>query len=69
MSENFFFFAEFKLLMFRNNIGKISEKLNKRNLLKICFQATYTTYFCIICIHFYYGKKWTYLLIKKKWLE
>ena len=30
------FFVEFKLLMFHNNIVKISEKLNKRNLLKIC---------------------------------
>ena len=31
-----FFFAEFELLMFHNNIVKISEKLNKQNLLKIC---------------------------------
>ena len=35
------FFAEFELLMFRNNIVKISEKINKRNLLKICLQVTY----------------------------
>ena len=28
------FFAEFELLMFHNNIVKISEKLNKCNLLK-----------------------------------
>ena len=47
------FFAEFELLMFHNNIVKLSEKLNKRNLLKICLQVTYPTDFCIICIHFY----------------
>ena len=56
------FFAEFELLMFHNNIMKISEKLNKRNLLKTCLQVTYPTNFCIICIHFYYGKKWQYLI-------
>ena len=56
------FFAEFKLLMFHNNIVKISEKMNKRNLLKICLQVTYPTDFCKICIHFYYMKKWKYLI-------
>ena len=30
-----FFFAEFKLLMFHNNIVKISEKLNKTKLNKL----------------------------------
>ena len=54
------FFAEFELLMFHNNIVKISEKLNKWNLLKICHQITYPIDFCIICVHFYYGKKWKY---------
>ena len=34
------FFNSFELLMFHNNIVKISEKLNKRNLLKICLQVT-----------------------------
>ena len=63
------FFAEFELLMFHNNIVKISEKLNKRNLLKICLQVTYPTDFCIICIHFYYGKKWKYLIFKNQWPE
>ena len=29
------FFADFELVMFYNNIVKISEKLNKRNMLKI----------------------------------
>ena len=46
--------AEFQLLMFHNSIVKMSEKLNKRNLLKICLLATYPTDFCIICIPFYY---------------
>ena len=54
------FFAEFELLMFHNNTVKISEKLNKWNSLKICLQVTYPTNFCIIFIHFYYGKKWKY---------
>ena len=49
------FFAEFKLLIFHNNIVKISEKLIKQNLLKICPQVTYPTNFCIICIHFTMG--------------
>ena len=40
--------------MFHNNIVKISEKLNKLNLLKICPQKK--TIFCIICIHFYFLK-------------
>ena len=56
------FFAEFKLLIFHNNIVKISEKLIKHNLLKICPQVTYHTNFCKICIHFYYGEKWKYLI-------
>ena len=51
------FFAEFELLMYHNNIVKISEKLNKWNLLKICLQVTYPTNFCIIFILFYYGEK------------
>ena len=54
------FFAEFELLMFHNTIVKILEKLNKWNLLKNCLQVTYPTNFCIIFIHFYYGKKWSY---------
>ena len=47
--------------MFHNNIVKISEELNKLNLLKICLQVTYPTDFCIICIHFYYGKIFDFL--------
>ena len=42
------FFAKFELVMFYNNIAKISEKLNKWNMLKICLQVTYPTNFCII---------------------
>ena len=38
-------FSKFKLLIFHNNIMKISEKLNKQNLLKICFQVTYPSDF------------------------
>ena len=62
--ENIFllFFAEFKLLMFHNSIVKTPEKLNERNLLKICLQVTYPTEFCKIRIHFYYGKNWKYLI-------
>ena len=56
------FFAEFALLMFYNNIVKISEKLNKWNLLKIWLQVTYPIDFCMIWLHFYYGKKWKYLI-------
>ena len=51
------FFAEFELLTFYNNIVKISEKLNKWNVLKIWLQVTYPTDFCMIWLHFYYGKK------------
>ena len=52
------FFAAFKLWIFDNSIVKISENMNKRNMLKICLQITYPKDVCIICIHFYYGKKW-----------
>ena len=48
--------------MFHDNIVKISEKFNKQNLFKICLQITYPTDFCIISIHFYFGKKWKYLI-------
>ena len=56
------FFVEFKLLIFHNNTVKISEKLNKENLLKIGLQVTYPADFCIININFYYGKKWKNLI-------
>ena len=52
-----FVFAELALLMFRNDIVKISEKVNKWNLLKTWLQITYPTDFCIIWLHFYYGEK------------
>ena len=41
VSENIFlfFFAEFELLIFHNNIVKLSAE--KLNLLKICLQVTY----------------------------
>ena len=43
--------------MFRANILKISEILNRRNLLKICVKFTYPTDFCIICNYFTMEKK------------
>ena len=60
--EEWLFFtvlAEWELLMFHNNIVKISEQLIKRNLLKIYLQVTYPTEFCITYIHFYYGQSET----------
>ena len=36
--------------------------MNTQNLLKIYLQVTYPASFCIIRIHFYYGKKWKYLI-------
>ena len=47
-------------------ISKLSEKLNKRNLLKICLQFTYPTDFCIICISFYAMGKSENIWFKKK---
>ena len=44
----YFFFAEFELRMFHNNIVKISEKLDKRNLLKICLQVMHSTFYLFI---------------------
>ena len=61
----FFFFVEYELLTVHNNIVKISEKLNKRNLLKICLQVTYSTAFCT-CIHFTMRKSENIWLKKKK---
>ena len=54
--------------MFHNNIVKISEKMNIEKLFKIFLQVTYPTDFCIIFIHFYYGKKWKYLIFLNQWL-
>ena len=54
------FFVEFESLMFHTNIVDISEKMNKRKLLQICLKVTYPTDFCIICIHFHFGRKWKY---------
>ena len=54
------FFMDFKLLMFHNNIVKVSEILNKENLLKTCLKFTYPIDFCIFCSHFYKGKKRKY---------
>ena len=59
------FLPELELLMFYNNIVKISEKLNKWNLLKIWLKVTYSIDFCTIWFHFYYGKKWKYWIFLK----
>ena len=48
--------------MFHNNSVKILEKKNKLNLLKIWAQITYPTDFCMFWFHFYYEKKWKYLI-------
>ena len=56
--------------MFQNNIVEISEKMNKRNLLKICLQVTYPTISAQFA--FIFRKKWKYLHIryfKNQWLE
>ena len=56
--------------MFHNNTVKISEKLNKQNLLKICLQVTYSTDFCIICIQFFLWEKVKMFdFLKTKWIE
>ena len=44
-----FFFTDFKLLLFPDNIVNITESFNKWNLLKFCIQTTYPIDFCIIC--------------------
>ena len=44
------FFAEYELLIFHNKIVKISEKLNKHNLLKICLQITYPLDLWCVCV-------------------
>ena len=55
--------------MLHNNILKISEKLSKRNLLKVYLQVTYPIDFCIICFHFYYGESENILFFKNQWLK
>ena len=50
------FFTDFELLVFHNNIVKLSEILKKWDLLKTCIQTTYRIDVCIICNRFYYGK-------------
>ena len=51
--------------MFQNKIVKISEKIEQAELVENLLQVTYSTDFCIICIRFYYGKKWKYLIFLK----
>ena len=44
------------LMMLHNDIVKISEILNKWNMLKTCIQTTYPIDFRIFCGQVYYGK-------------
>ena len=46
---------------------KMSEKMNKRNLLKTCLQYTYPTDFSAISSKFYYGQKWKYSFYLSLW--
>ena len=56
--------------MFHNNIVKISEKLNKWNLLKICLQVTYPTdFYIIVALIFTMGKSENFWFFKNQWLE
>ena len=46
------------------------KKIEQADFVEICLQVTYPTDFCIICIHFYYGKKRKYLIFfKMQWLK
>ena len=51
--------------MLHNDIVKISEILNKWNMLKTCIQTTYPIDFRIFCGQVYYGKKWTDSIVFK----
>ena len=54
----YLFFVELELLMFHNYTVKNSEKLNVELVETLPpSYLTYPTDFCIICIHFYCGKK------------
>ena len=59
-------FTDFRLLMFQNNIVKISEILNKKNLLKTCIQTICPINFCIVLSHLIYYRKSVIFFIKKK---
>ena len=59
------FFAEFKVLMFHNNIVKILEKNEQAELIEN-LPTSYLSYRFLLnlifnCIHFYFRKKWKYL--------
>ena len=59
------FFTGFKLLMFHNNIVKISEILNKWNLLKTCIQITYLVDFFHNLQPFLLQEKWNFSIFLK----
>ena len=54
--------------MFHNNIVQISEKMNKRNLLKICFQVPTLQISAWFAFIFTMGKSKTIWCFKKQWL-
>ena len=59
------FFMDFKLLMFRNKVVKISEILNKRKLLKTSLKFTYPINYCIFCSQFVlWGKMKLFYFLK-----
>ena len=62
-------FTDLKLLTFQNNIVKISEVLDKWNLVKTCIQTTYPIGFCIICSQVYYGRECIYRFYLYHWIE
>ena len=76
--SRFFFlplFTDFKLLMFHNNILKISEILNKWNWLKTCIQPTYLSIFANFAAIFTKGKigifsnVFFFFFFLKHWIE
>ena len=62
-----YFFFYFSLLnlnywCFTTILWKFQKILNKWNFLKIWLQVTNPTDFCMIWLHFFYGKMWKYLI-------
>ena len=71
LSKYFYFSLPNLKYWLHNNIVKLSEKMNKLNLLKICLQVTYRTNFCILQFSFMFtmGKSWNNGFYKNHWLE
>ena len=62
--SKYFYFSLLNLnyWCFTTILWKFSEKIEQVELVENLPQITYPTGFCIIFIHFYYGKKWKYLM-------